>query len=50
MDQTDPKKLNVPVPHPGSGKDGSTGAKLPDLYVFPRQVVKRHFINKGWGP
>jgi len=33
-----------------TGKDGSTGAKPPELYVFPRKVVKRHFVKKGWGP
>lgn len=33
-----------------TGKDGSTGTKPPDLYVFPRQVVKRHFVKNGWGP
>jgi hypothetical protein len=33
-----------------TGKDGSTGAKPPDLYVFPRKIVKRRFVKKGWGP
>jgi hypothetical protein len=32
-------------------KDGSTGAKPPDLYVFPRSVVQRHFLaEQGWSP
>ena len=34
----------------GNGKDGSTGARPPDLYVFPRRVVQQHFIKEGWGP
>jgi hypothetical protein len=34
----------------GNRKDGSTGAKPPDLYVFPRRVVQLHFTPKGWGP
>lgn len=33
-----------------TGKDGSTGARPPDLYVFTRRVVKRHFGKTGWGP
>lgn len=35
----------------GNGKDGSTGAKPPDLYCFPRRVVQRHFLaDQGWSP
>jgi hypothetical protein len=34
----------------GNGKDGSTGAKPPDFYVFPRRVVEHHFGKTGWGP
>jgi hypothetical protein len=35
----------------GNGKDGSTGARPPDLYVFPRPVVQRHFLaQQGWSP
>ena len=34
-----------------SGKIGSTGAKPPDLYVFPSRVVQRHFLaERGWSP
>jgi hypothetical protein len=33
-----------------SGRDGSTGACPPDVYVFPRQIVRKHFNPKGWGP
>lgn len=34
-----------------TGKNGSTGAKPPDLYVFPRRVVQRHFLaEQGWSP
>lgn len=33
-----------------TGKDGSTGSRPPDIYVFPRVVVQRHVVKKGWGP
>jgi hypothetical protein len=33
----------------GNGRDGSTGACPPDIYVFPRRIVLKHFNPKGWG-